>query len=1142
MTNKTMIAAGVQVRRSPAGLGICALVALALTPVADITADIGSGQFAEARDGGGSLLIDAGGETWGAGWGDVNGDGLPDLWLGEHQYTPTILLQQGGAGGFSDVIQSAVLDPNPHYRDDTHGVAWADFDNDGDEDLFEACGGGAGEAAGGGSVQEEWRNNFFVNNGTLLVELAQAYGVDYPRGRGRTPLWVDYDNDGLLDLVITALQTSAAESPSAIFRQQISGFTEVTSQVGFNAGSCENAMLTHLTPDGAPTLICGDTSQIGTIYDISTQPFTDIRSTVGNDIYNAYPFDLAISDFDGDLDFDVFAVVAPPNTAAALRLSTGDRIQSTLPPSASERGFSFTAPGDVTLTFGWETDVTQVSLGASGVNPPPEADPGLVPGNVWPHRLELTLSTSDTTLMGLPASRSQGIYVGYENGRWQVRVVDVDYGVNVLAVATGISTPQAFGSVNLTQGNPLPPILFENQNGLLNRTTNSQTFLDPVSAIQSFGRSVIPGDFDNDMDVDVYVGATGPVANVPNLMFDNQGDGTFRVVSAAGGASGHLLGKTDVATSVDFDLDGCLDIFVAQGAYPAPFSYVAEHQLFRNQCGSNHWIEVDLEGSASNIHGIGAVLYATTPDGRVQVREQSNGTHKHAQDFRRIHFGLGANQEVDLEVQWPSGVVDYFSDLSVDQVVLLTEGSGGTAPSYTLGVDDVTVSEGPAGQEAVLTLTLTPAPGSGEQVDVAYQTVAGTATAGSDYTTTSGTLSFLAGESEQTVTVPILDDATPEPSESFGVQLTSADTNAATGTVTILDDDSGSGPACGAPSYDPASDRALFIWNDCGTDDWHLRITGGGSGQYVNHVGSLVADAAFPAGSVQGVSVEPNDTLDIGASQIDFGLIVGGIYEDGIDFSLASGASACLELTSPTTLPVLAGANRMVVDPQVEIPGFGACGGGSTFSLGVDDVTVSEGPAGQEAVLTLTLTPAPGSGEQVEVAYQPGAGTATAGSDYTTTSGTLSFLAGESEQTVTVPILDDATPEPSESFGVQLTSADTNAATGTVTILDDDSGSGPACGAPSYDPASDRALFIWNDCGTDDWHLRITGGGSGQYVNHVGSLVADAAFPAGSVQGVSVEPNDTLDIGASQIDFGLIVGGIYEDGIDFSLASGASAC
>ncbi|NEV64898.1 hypothetical protein, partial [Thiorhodococcus minor] len=57
----------------------------------------------------------------------------------------------------------------------------------------------------------------------------------------------------------------------------------------------------------------------------------------------------------------------------------------------------------------------------------------------------------------------------------------------------------------------------------------------------------------------------------------------------------------------------------------------------------------------------------------------------------------------------------------------------------------------------------------------------------------------------------------------------------------------------------------------------------------------------------------------------DFGLIVGGIYEDGIDFSLASGASACFELTSPTTLPVLAGANRAVVDPQVEIPGFGVC-------------------------------------------------------------------------------------------------------------------------------------------------------------------------------------------------------------------------
>ena len=145
---------------------------------------IGSGQFSEVMVGG-RPAIDSQGETWGASWEDYDGDRYPDLWLNKHQYTPAGLYQNNGNGVFSNVIGSAVINSAAHDPDDTHGAAWADFDNDGDEDLIEVCGAGAGSGATAPVINNEWRNNLWVNDQGVLSEHAQAYGIDYPRARSR---------------------------------------------------------------------------------------------------------------------------------------------------------------------------------------------------------------------------------------------------------------------------------------------------------------------------------------------------------------------------------------------------------------------------------------------------------------------------------------------------------------------------------------------------------------------------------------------------------------------------------------------------------------------------------------------------------------------------------------------------------------------------------------------------------------------------------------------------------------------------------------------------------------------------------------------------------------------------------------------
>jgi len=124
--------------------------------------------------------------------------------------------------------------------------------------------------------------------------------------------------------------------------------------------------------------------------------------------------------------------------------------------------------------------------------------------------------------------------------------------------------------------------------------------------------------------------------------------------------------------------------------------------------------------------------------------------------------------------------------------VLLNDGSW-TPPPPSLGINDVTLTEGNAGTvAAVFTVTLSAA--STQPITVAYATADGTANAGTDYQATTGTLTltFAPGETSKTISVQVNGDRLAEPNETFVVNL-SGPTNAtiadSQGVGTILDDE-----------------------------------------------------------------------------------------------------------------------------------------------------------------------------------------------------------------------------------------------------------------------------------------------------------------------------------------------------------------
>ena len=117
--------------------------------------------------------------------------------------------------------------------------------------------------------------------------------------------------------------------------------------------------------------------------------------------------------------------------------------------------------------------------------------------------------------------------------------------------------------------------------------------------------SAVAGDFDNDMDEDLFVSCTGGTRNLPNRLFLNNGSGKFTEVANAGGAAGRTgaavasgAGTSDSVVVADYDRDGFLDLLVTNGLNMRPVYIGGPKQLFHNRGNGNNWIELDLRRHA----------------------------------------------------------------------------------------------------------------------------------------------------------------------------------------------------------------------------------------------------------------------------------------------------------------------------------------------------------------------------------------------------------------------------------------------------------------------------------------------------------------------------------------------------------------
>jgi len=465
----------------------------------------------------------------------------------------------------------------PQVQDQLKSLSagWADFDGDGDTDLYV---GHIGESA------------LYRNDGLDTFVAVSGPPADTTADLANTaPAWGDYDNDGDLDLyrcIFTrdSLGAATVPLPNQLYRNDGGSFTPVTTS------------------------------------DDST--FCPAASWV---------------DYDGDGDLDLFAAGAAGSPDLLYRNDGGSLTPHT-GPAFLGTGVGGVTPGWLDYDADGDADLYMVNHGS--------------PNELWRNLLVET-GTPDL----FEADTSSGL---------------TDEGA-VLDFAMSWGDYDNDGDLDGYLATFAADRLFRNEgDGTFTRILG-------IPPVQASGTSSCGawGDYDNDGDVDLFV-PHAPSSPTPPDVWRNDG-GTFTAAQA--GDVGDLLNSLpgpQNAEWADYDSDGDLDLYAVNWLGSGVGGTPRRNRLYRNDGTGNHWLHVELEGTASNRSGIGAAVHVhAVISGQPvrQLREVSGSpTAFEFQRELRAHFGLGDAATVDsVVVEWPSGLRQVVTSVSADQTLHVVE-------------------------------------------------------------------------------------------------------------------------------------------------------------------------------------------------------------------------------------------------------------------------------------------------------------------------------------------------------------------------------------------------------------------------------------------------------------------------------------
>jgi YD repeat-containing protein len=534
----------------------------------------------------------------GLAWGDPDGDGRFDLFVGGAAGQKSRLFQNRGGGIFEETDTEQAWDS--HSASEDLGALWLDVDGDGDDDLYVATGSNEFD-----EDDPRMLDRIYLNDGSGAF--AEAPNGTLPDRRGITGSVVaaDYDRDGDLDLFVggRVIEGKYPLSPDSFLLENQDGtFVDVTDDYApelRKAGLVTGALWTDADDDGHLDLMI--TREWGSVayFRNSGEGFVDATEGSGLGGYLGWWNSIAGSDFEGDGDIDYVVCNVGLNTK-----------------------YHASPARPVTLYYG---DMHQ---GGGGLNLIEATYEGEV---LYPVRGK----SCSTGAMPLIAEKFK-TYASFASAS----VFDI-YQPNVLADSTRMTANMLSSGVFLNDGQgrfeykPLPRIAQVSPGyGVAAQDFNGDGNADICFVQNFFGPQVETGRFDGGL----------------GLVLLGDGDGAFEPLPAQ--RSGLVVpGDAKGLTVCDLDEDGWPDL-VASRNNDSLSAFVNRHQP------DNQSFSVKLIGETGNRHAIGSKITLHYSNGRQAAAELSAGSGYLSQSQPLVFFGYRPDTvPTTINVRWPDGTV-----------------------------------------------------------------------------------------------------------------------------------------------------------------------------------------------------------------------------------------------------------------------------------------------------------------------------------------------------------------------------------------------------------------------------------------------------------------------------------------------------
>ena len=444
----------------------------------------------------------------------------------------------------------------------------------------------------------------------LFPEVSASLGISGQTGLGHAVGWCDIDNDGDLDVALSNQDGSGFW----LYRNNGTNFTNITSSAGLGGIGAYRILWGEVTGDDYTDLILDWGSSQKLFGNDGDGTFTDLTSGSG---LTGNP--VCIADFDNDGSSDVLTLTG---SGCSVLLNSGSGVFTA---QTAGTGTWWCA---VCLDYDQDGD-QDIYLGTYG-----SSDPNALLRN------DGSSFTDVTSAAGVVFGGSTtGITVGDYNNDGYLDLYLANY-----------SSPGCK--------------LFEND--------GDGTFTDVTAAAgvtgQTDTRTSAFTDYNNDGWLDIF-SSHHDFFVISNIMWRNNGDGTFSDVGASLGLSGEFIGDYFGTAWGDYNLDGDIDLFAV--------GHIDKWELLRNDQSATmpaNYIVLELEGTVSNRNAVGAIVNADLGS-LTLTRSIRGGEGYHDFHSMPIEFGLYDAASIQtLEIKWPSGLIETYNDISANQYIYAIEG------------------------------------------------------------------------------------------------------------------------------------------------------------------------------------------------------------------------------------------------------------------------------------------------------------------------------------------------------------------------------------------------------------------------------------------------------------------------------------